>query len=78
MPPRCSTSAPRIAVGSSPAFNSSSAAIAVVVLFPCAPVTAMIRRPSRSLASISPRCRTGIRRFLAAISSGFCGEMEEE
>jgi len=55
LPPSCGTSPPTIHAGSRPVSRSAKATIAVVVVFPCAPVTTIERRSETSSASSSAR-----------------------
>src|SRR5207249_4772137 len=64
---------PMTAVGSRPARSSTSAIIDVVVVFPCAPATAMANRRRINSASISARGITGMCRRTASATSGFDG-----
>src|SRR5262249_19748151 len=69
--PPAATAPPMTAVGSRPARSSTSAIIDVVVVFPCAPATAIAKRSRISSASISARGMTGTWRRSASTTSGF-------
>ena len=76
--PKAESLPPMTAVGSSPARSSTRATIDVVVVFPCAPATAMPDRSRINSASISARGITGIRRRWASAISGFSGRTADE
>ena len=62
---------PKTRPASMPPARSTACVIAVVVVLPCVPQTAIPRRPCSSCASISPRCSTAMPLRTAATYSGF-------
>ena len=69
---------PTATVGSSPPRSKMVASIAVVVVLPCVPATAISRWPWVSRANICPRVTTSSRRSTAAASSGFSVPIADE
>ncbi len=64
--------------GSNPQPVSTCAIIAVVVVFPWVPATAMPRRPSIKVPSAALRCSTRKPRRRASASSGLSSRMADE
>src|SRR5690606_34774510 len=70
LPPNSRSSPPTAMVGSRPARSSTKAIMAVVVVLPWVPATAMPNRPLKSRARSSPREMMGMPRSRAATTSG--------
>ena len=68
--PAARSSPPITNAGSRPVSISASAAIDAVVVFPCVPLTAMVRFMRDSSPRRSPRWSTGVPASRAAASSG--------
>ncbi len=76
--PSSGTMPPTMMVGSRLAFSRTRAIMAVVVVLPWVPATAMLYRFLISQASICPLFSTGVCLFLASTTSGlFAGTAEE-
>ena len=72
------TSPPMMNDGLRPASTSARASIELVVVLPCVPATAMVRRLEAMAGRISPRLTTGTPRSSAARTSGLLSRMADE
>ncbi len=76
--PRPGASPPMKKAGSAPSPRSAQASIAVVVVLPCVPATAISRFSPHSSASSSPRRRRSWPRSRASASSGLSAPIAVE